>query len=349
MNAPSETNVRVASILAAYGIRDAQVQQILGGNINETFKVVADGRELILQRLNQIFVPQIHFQIEAVTRHLQAKGLRTPVLIRTWDDELWVTDHHGETWRLLTFVLGRTWAQNATPRLCESAGRHLGAFHAALVDFDDDLGHSRVGVHDTARHLVHLKEALDSHRDHRAYDLAGPLGEEILTLMSGRKLTSSLPERVVHGDPKLDNFVFNEAEKAICLIDLDTVGRMTIPVELGDAFRSWCNVSGEDSFESEFSLPCYRAGLSGYLSTAAPFITPEEAEAIGEHVFRISLELSARFCADALEESYFAWNGEKYQAAWQHHIHRAQSQLNLARSVGRHLEEMGRIVSELWG
>ena len=48
----------------------------------------------------------------------------------------------------------------------------------------------------------------------------------------------------------------------------------------------------------------------------------------------ITLELAARFCADALEESYFGWNKEVFSSASAHNLHRAKIQLGLARSVG---------------
>jgi Ser/Thr protein kinase RdoA (MazF antagonist) len=153
----------------------------------------------------------------------------------------------------------------------------------------------------------------------------------------------------VHGDPKLNNVVFDDAGRAISLIDLDTLSRMTIPVELGDAFRSWCNPSGEDTVESAFDLTRFQAGLTGYAEFAGALLEPIEIEAIVPAVELITLELASRFCADALEESYFAWDRERFASAAEHNLHRAKSQLSLARSYSGQRSAAREVVDELFG
>ena len=48
----------------------------------------------------------------------------------------------------------------------------------------------------------------------------------------------------------------------------------------------------------------------------------------------ISTELAMRFAADALNESYFGWNAERFPSRGDHNLVRAQGQANLARAVG---------------
>jgi len=61
----------------------------------------------------------------------------------------------------------------------------------------------------------------------------------------------------------------------------------------------------------------------------------------------IALELAARFCTDALEETYFRWDQKKYPHACAHNLARTRSQLSLARSVRDKLPDMQRIVDGL--
>jgi hypothetical protein len=59
----------------------------------------------------------------------------------------------------------------------------------------------------------------------------------------------------------------------------------------------------------------------------------------------ISLELAARFCADALHESYFGWNPQKFPTRGAHNLVRARGQLAVSRSVAEQqaaLEEFTR-------
>ncbi len=112
------------------------------------------------------------------------------------------------------------------------------------------------------------------------------------------------------------------------MVDLDTVALMPIVWELGDAFRSWCNPYDEDAPESEFSLEMFKAVLEGYASGRTVPIDQNDAAAIVGATRTIYTELAARFCADALRESYFAWNPARFDSRTEHNLARARNQLN---------------------
>ena len=46
-----------------------------------------------------------------------------------------------------------------------------------------------------------------------------------------------------------------------------------------------------------------------------------------------SLQLAARFCADALNEAYFGWNPEQFASRTEHNQVRAAGQLTVAESL----------------
>ena len=48
----------------------------------------------------------------------------------------------------------------------------------------------------------------------------------------------------------------------MCLIDLDTIGR-SLAFELGDAWRSWCNRTGENNPMAALDLQVFGASLDG--------------------------------------------------------------------------------------
>ena len=48
------------------------------------------------------------------------------------------------------------------------------------------------------------------------------------------------------------------------MVDFDTLNKMPVYLELGDALRSWCNPSGEDTADGYFSMAHCRAALNGY-------------------------------------------------------------------------------------
>ena len=138
----------------------------------------------------------------------------------------------------------------------------------------------------------------------------------------------------MHGDPKLNNLLFDPRTGAgLCLVDLDTLGRMPVVLELGDALRSWCNPAGEDGDPVVFSLPFFTAAMAGYAAVAGDWLLPGERESVVTGTETIVLELAARFCTDALNESYFGWNPARYPSRGEHNFQRAVRQLALFHSL----------------
>jgi Ser/Thr protein kinase RdoA (MazF antagonist) len=307
-----------------------RVEPLGRGLINETW--LCDGR-YVLQRVSPIFDPAIHHNIHAVTEHLAARGLVTPRLLPARDGAPFADLGEDGIWRLYTFVPGRTHEALPSPAAAREAGLLLGRFHAALDDLDHTFVGMRLGVHDTAAHLDTLRAAVRHHRDHRLHAAVAPLADSMLQAAATLPALPALAPRVCHGDPKIANVVFAEDGAAVCLVDLDTVGPMALAHELGDALRSWCNPAGEVESDVRFDLALHQAALAGWREGIAR--PPNEAEhaALLHGVEWISLELAARFAADALRESYFGWDRERYATAGDHHLARARGQWTLHRAV----------------
>ncbi len=333
--------------LAAWQLGDAELEAITAGHINRTWRVDHARGRFALQRLNPIFDPALHHDIEAITAQLAAVGLETPRLVPTQDNALWHEDRAQGIWRLQTWIEGETLLKADSSGRCREAGRLLGEVHRALWDLDHSFHFTRLGVHDTARHLSTLQQALESHSKHENLTAVAPVAAEILRLADGLDLTRELPRRLVHGDPKISNVLFDPDGRARCLVDLDTLARMPIAVELGDAFRSWCNPAGEDG-QASFDLEFFAAGLEGYADAIGALPGADETAAVPEMILTICVELAARFAADALNESYFNWDRASYPSASAHNLVRAQAQLDLARVVAGQRAELEHITLRTW-
>lgn len=337
MSRTPATVAQAETIAAAFGLVAARVEPLGRGLINDTFAVDAAGERLVLQRVHPVFAAEIHHNIRAVTEHLARRGLLTPRLRPTPEGALWL-EREGGTWRLMTRMPGVSFDAVRSPTQAHAAASLLARFHSALEDLDHAFVGLRSGVHDTPTHLARLQAAVSEHRDHRLHTAVARLAAAIATRAAELPPLQGLPSRVVHGDPKLNNVLFESAEppgcdRPLCLIDLDTVAPMPLALELGDALRSWCNAKGEDERVARFELPVHDAALAGYLGACTLALHPDERQALLHGVEWITLELSARFAADALREQYFGWDRTRFPGAGEHNLVRAEGQWSLHEQV----------------
>ena len=305
------------------------------GLINQTYTVDIDGElAAILQRLNtDIFAPEVHEDIEAITAALAAAGLPTTRLVPTATGELWHTDAQGGVWRALTPIGDRTIEKLRDPADAHSAGALVARFHGALRDFSWDFRSVRPGAHDTDLHMEKLASAVHDERQHRLWWDTASLSETINEGWRTLEVPSGLPTRIIHGDLKISNIRFT-GPQATALIDLDTMAWGTLDTELGDAMRSWCNPATDLDPEAFFDVEIFAAAMAGYAEGAGD-AGPTELEwsAIVPGLERICWELAARFAVDAVKESYFGWDKVNYPAAGEHNLARARGQVQLAKSV----------------
>ena len=322
------------AVLAHYALDVTHMTRITQGLVNLTLKLTTrDGSHYALQRLHPVFGPGVNHNIERVSLHLAAHGLPTPLLLRTRADALAVEQDAGR-WRVLSWVDGRAFDFLASPAQAKAAGALLARFHVALADFSEELRVERPPVHDFARHRARLTTALAAGGDHRLYHDVAQAAAHIDTLRAAHRAPAVTPPRLVHGDPKISNLLFDDdGMQALCMVDLDTLARMPVPVELGDALRSWCNPRREDDPLARFELPLFAAAVRGYASAAGGFLSAAEVQAIVPATLEIQLELATRFLLDALEESYFGWDAHRYDSRGAHNLARGLGQLAAARSL----------------
>jgi Ser/Thr protein kinase RdoA (MazF antagonist) len=338
-----------ATVLEAWGLADASLEPISVGLINRTLVATHGETRLVLQRLHPVFAATVNLDIAAVTAHLAGKGVLTPRIVPTDTGALWHEAEDG-VWRALTWIPGRVVATPTGPAMAHAAGALVARFHRAVADLEHAFHFTRPGAHDTARHLAHLAEVVRTHTRHDLFEAVRPVAERILAQGATLPPIPALPTRIIHGDLKLTNIVFDDAlTEAVALVDLDTLAHGTIAVELGDALRSWCNPGGESDPTARVDVTVFAAAVQGYAAEAPDLLTSAEAAAIAAGTETITLELAARFCADALEETYFGWDATRFARRGEHDRVRALSQLCLTESIRDCREELAQLVAEAFG
>jgi Ser/Thr protein kinase RdoA (MazF antagonist) len=152
------------------------------------------------------------------------------------------------------------------------------------------------------------------------------------SVLEDAKAQGRLPLRIIHGDPKVNNFMLDTATgQAVSLIDLDTVQPGLIHYDLGDGLRSGANPLGEETEEFEavrFDLDLGRAILHGYLSQARDFLTNNDYPYLYDAIRLIAFELGLRFFTDYLEGNVY------FKARHRdHNLVRALVQFRLTESI----------------
>ncbi len=341
----AELHALVTPVLDRYGLRATEISVLAGGLINFSLRVATTAQELlVLQRLHPVFEAAVNDNLDLVTQALRSRGAIAPTLIRTLEGNSAVTLDTA-VWRLQTFMPGHSVQQLSAASQAQAAGDLLGRFHATLADWTVPLPHVRPPVHEPARHLAGLSTALAAHAGHPLAVEVRAIADQIQSRLAQLPAWPAQPLRLLHGDPKISNLLFDAEGRGLCLVDLDTLALGPLVPELGDAFRSWCNPGPEDAPQADFSLDLFAAAIEGYAASTRGFITSAEWQGIVTGTETIYLELAARFAADALNEAYFGWSPDRFATRGAHNLARARNQLAAGQALARQASAANALVA----
>ncbi|BBL73365.1 phosphotransferase enzyme family protein [Methylomagnum ishizawai] len=340
----------------------ATVEPLGRGLINATFLVTTATRRFVLQRINARVFPDpvaIMANLRILTDHLRspatrvpAPALRLPGILATLDGADFHRDGTGEYWRALDYIEdSRTLARLDHPAQAEAVGRALGRFHVLAGGIDPaSMRDTLPGFHIAPQYLARFDAIAARPRPADGAALRAALDfvaarRDGLGVLEQAKRRGELVPRIVHGDPKLDNVLFDPTGgHAVGLVDLDTVKPGLIHYDLGDCLRSCCNRQGECEHggPARFDLDFCRAILKGYGAEARALLGPADRAYLYHAIRLLPLELGLRFLTDHL-------NGDVYfrvDAPGQN-LERARAQFRLAESVERQETEIRDLIAGL--
>ena len=154
-----------------------------------------------------------------------------------------------------------------------------------------------------------------------------------------------IPQRVTHNDTKINNVLIDEkTNKAICVIDLDTVMPGSALYDFGDAIRSGAATTFEDDPNLEnvgINMEYFKRFTEAYLSETKEILLQTEIDNLALSCRIITLELAMRFLNDYINgDTYFKCNYEN------HNLVRARNQIKLVEQMEKHYDEMIKIVKD---
>ncbi|WP_031434710.1 phosphotransferase enzyme family protein [Methylomarinum vadi] len=325
------------------------------GLINDTFLVTAEDFHFVLQCINEQVFPkpvQVMENLQQLTRHVQAKQqtavcLQIPALLKTTSANSFHIDPIGRYWRAWQLVEKSESRENIS-RITEAeqAGFALGHFHRLVSDLAPETLHDTLpGFHITPNYLrtyhrISVQSTVRCELDEFAYcrHVIAAYKEKAGVLEQARQ-HGRLRERIIHGDPKLNNFLFAEnSDRIVSLIDLDTVKPGLVHYDIGDCLRSCCHRKQDNRFDLEVCA----AILRHYLAEAGHFFDRADYDYLYAAIELIPFELGLRFFTDFL-------NGDRYFKTSQptQNLLRAAEQFRLCEDIRRQRRTIEDIIRQL--
>ncbi|MDO1512842.1 aminoglycoside phosphotransferase family protein [Maribacter confluentis] len=285
------TQHQITSILKAFDLTGDQFQYtpLTAGLINDTFLVTdVENRQFILQKINEnVFknVDVLMRNIGLALPHLSAPDYATITFINNNNGENYIK-HNGAFWRMMTFIPNSTTYNTTThTTIAFEAGRIIGKFHSLLAPVPKNLFKDTLPkFHNLDHRAKAFKQALDAAEPGKVAIAKYAIQQATIFLKELNNLNDQeLPVRICHNDTKLNNILFSKtSDKALCLIDLDTLMKGYFYYDFGDAIRTVVNTAPEDEKEHDnivFNENLFTAFIDG-LATQPHLLTNAEKESL---------------------------------------------------------------------
>jgi Ser/Thr protein kinase RdoA (MazF antagonist) len=310
-------------ILPEYGIpAGSQTVRPFGtGLIHATLLATdpAGNPSFIIQRVNDAVFRKpldIASNLQLLGTHLAGNhpGFLLPLPIPTLDGQPYARPD-GEWWRIIPYVPG----SHATD-ICErpedayEAALQFGSFTSRFEGMDAQrLKDTIPSFHDLSFRWRQFMQALHDGDPERLSECR----EEVRTLRELADIVDtfqridrepSFRRRVTHHDTKISNVLFDERQRGICVIDLDTVMAGYVISDLGDMFRTYLCPLNEESADFgsiHVRKPFREAILEGYSERMSDLLTEEEGRMLdyaGE--FMIYMQ-ALRFLTDHINRDVY--------------------------------------------
>ena len=355
---------RLSSIVSQFVDKkdNVEIKPLGKGHINDSYKVVANGNQYVLQRINHhIFqnVPELQNNIFRVTRHirekLEEKGVtdidrRVLSLVTTLDGALYHKENNGDYWRLMDFIKESKSYDEINPQLAYRAGMAFGEFQKMLADLPGDpLFETIPNFHNIEARLETFRQSVKADKVGRLNDVAElvkEIEERAEEMCKPERLhrEGKLPKRTNHCDTKVNNILFDHNDEVLCVVDLDTVMPGYVLSDFGDFIRTGANTGAEDDKNLDnisVDLAIFEGYAKGYLNNAASFLTDLEIDNLAFGAKLLTYMQMVRFFTDYIDGDTY------YKIEYpDHNLVRTKAQFKLLQSLEENFDKMQRIVSE---
>jgi len=315
----------------------SEITPLGNGLINDTYRVTTKALPFVLQRINHHVFPrpeQIMSNLAVIAQHVRNKAstdvkLQVPSILPCNNGATLYQDDNQDYWRALTFIERSESIETIrTMADAEQIGFALGHFHYLLSDVNPTLLQDTLpGFHIAPEYLSNYRRIV-AKTAVKSDSYCASFIEQFQALtddLETAKQQGLLHLRVIHGDPKINNFLFDQStQNIISLIDLDTVKPGLVHYDIGDCLRSCCHNLDNHSFDLDIA----DAILKNYLAETRQFFSDYDYQFLYPAIRLIPFELGIRFYADYLDGNGYFKVTEPDQ-----NLHRAIDQFRLCANI----------------
>lgn len=328
-------------ILRGFGLNVSayDIRAFGSGLINHTYKLSGNEGTYILQQINTSVFKNpgyIVSNLALVKEYLNKTnpGYLFVAPLKTISGDFMVSSSDGKFYRLFPFIEGShtvNFLQNSTE--AHEAALQFGRFTCLLNHFDiGQLKYTLPDFHNLKLRFDQFTAAAQNADPAKSAQAAVEIKEvynhhQVVQTYNQVVANNEIPLRVVHHDTKINNVLFNDSGKALCLVDLDTVMPGYYLSDVGDMMRTYLSPANEEETDMDkihIREDFFRAIYKGYMTEMGDILTETEKQLF---IFSGKLMIymqALRFLTDFLNNDVYY--GAQYPG---HNLMRAKNQFKL--------------------
>ena len=334
----------ISNFLPNANSKNIEIIPVNSGLINSTYKVEFKKSAFILQKVNHFVFKDpnlIQENYNQIVKQLSVSAYSKKQLeFLKSNSNLELVQCNNTFWRMSKFIKGKTYTVCKSLEMARTAAKSLAEFHVSLKELDyNRINEPIKDFCNFNNRLWQYRESTvhgDSHRLKNTQNFIREIESNLKYIHDYIKIEKDIKKRIIHGDPKVSNFLFDDkTHKVISIIDIDTIMPGSILFDFGDMVRSFANKSHEDSQikESIFNPDIYNTLKKGYLSEANEFLSPIEKDSLDLSALTVALIQCIRFLTDYYNLDVYYHVNEP-----EHNLKRAINQFSFFKELKAYLK-----------
>jgi len=356
----------LALIISNFQIKGSYMSgsPIGSGHINDSYLIrnaQSDAPDYMLQWINNYIFKDVEGLMNnflTVTQHIAGKNKDGQTknallkLVPTRDGKYYFQDTEGNYWRVFNFIAGsHVYDIVENKIIAYEGGRAFGRFLKELADIPIETIYETIpDFHNIEKRLDKFYLSVKADPIDRVKDITSELAfvhsrvDEILEIPRMQR-QGLIPLRITHNDTKFNNILFDDSNKAMCIVDLDTIMPGSALFDFGDAIRSGANTAAEDEKDLNqvsMNINIFEAYAKGYLESTIDLLTETETDLLAFSAKFITFEQGLRFLTDYID-------GDPYYRTHypEHNLVRAKVQFKLVESMEQQFDQMRGIIQSI--